>query len=227
MWKPSYQPELYHHGVKGQKWGVRRFQPYPDGSYGSFGKKLQRAVAGSQKGTARAYNRSLRKIDFIRGESSSRSIDSKIRHDKLVDKAKLARFEGKDKKADRLEKAAWKTRAKYEISQANLKAATKAYGEIGQRAVNQGYAVSMKEGRRFSQNGQWFISMGAYVGGVPGAIGGAAYAGVRDYQQRQQYGGSDSAYAYRSVTTKVGSSNKKGRGWTTVSEFDPERRNRR
>lgn len=23
FWKPSEQLELYHHGVKGQKWGVR------------------------------------------------------------------------------------------------------------------------------------------------------------------------------------------------------------
>lgn len=33
-----YQPELYHHGIKGQKWGVRRFQ-YADGSVTPDGAK--------------------------------------------------------------------------------------------------------------------------------------------------------------------------------------------
>ena len=26
FWKPSVQLELYHHGIKGQKWGVRRYR---------------------------------------------------------------------------------------------------------------------------------------------------------------------------------------------------------
>ena len=42
-----YQNELCHHGIKGQKWGVRRYQ-YTDGSLTPMGKKRQ--TANSYKG---------------------------------------------------------------------------------------------------------------------------------------------------------------------------------
>lgn len=32
---------LKHHGVKGQRWGIRRYQPYPDGT--NKGKELGKA----------------------------------------------------------------------------------------------------------------------------------------------------------------------------------------
>ena len=38
MWespRPVYPNELYHYGVKGMHWGIRRYQPYPKGYSGS------------------------------------------------------------------------------------------------------------------------------------------------------------------------------------------------
>ena len=41
MWKVIKEDELYHHGIKGQKWGVRRFQKL-DGTLTELGKKLKK-----------------------------------------------------------------------------------------------------------------------------------------------------------------------------------------
>ena len=38
MWSYNYSDELYHHGIKGQRWGIRRYQN-KDGTLTPAGKK--------------------------------------------------------------------------------------------------------------------------------------------------------------------------------------------
>lgn len=58
--------ELYHHGIKGQKWGVRRFQN-PDGSLTSAGKKR---YGTRELGNMRLTSNHLKKFDRRLGKYS-------------------------------------------------------------------------------------------------------------------------------------------------------------
>ena len=86
MWYAIKEDELYHHGIKGQKWGVRRFQN-PDGTLTGVGQK--RYV--KQQNKADRFSRSMDKY-IARSEKS----DTKILSKREQNRAKL---EGKfDKK---------------------------------------------------------------------------------------------------------------------------------
>lgn len=51
-----YQQELAHHGIKGQRWGIRRYQN-PDGSYTELGKKKYFNSDGTRtKAGQKVYN---------------------------------------------------------------------------------------------------------------------------------------------------------------------------
>lgn len=50
--------ELYHHGIKGQKWGVRRFQN-ADGSLTPAGKKKFEAVQNSKSALRKRYHKNM------------------------------------------------------------------------------------------------------------------------------------------------------------------------
>ena len=49
--------ELYHHGIKGKKWGVRRYQN-KDGSLTAAGKRRFKSVESNEKKTEVSYRKS-------------------------------------------------------------------------------------------------------------------------------------------------------------------------
>ena len=65
--------ELYHHGILGQKWGVRRFQN-EDGSYTSEGKRRRRdSFKSSIKNAFRVSDDERRKRELAKKPSSKLS----------------------------------------------------------------------------------------------------------------------------------------------------------
>lgn len=64
MWYVIHRDELYHHGIKGQRWGVRRFQN-PDGSVTPAG--ADRYYVGDDKGTHNSKDNSKPKKKLSKG----------------------------------------------------------------------------------------------------------------------------------------------------------------
>lgn len=91
--------ELYHHGIKGQKWGVRRFQN-EDGSLKSAGKKRYYTEDGTTKTHSSIGNR----IHSKAAKNIQRDADDLRKH-------------GYKKEADAVQKVADKQRTKAQESQ--------------------------------------------------------------------------------------------------------------
>lgn len=98
----TYTDELYHHGIKGQKWGRRRFQN-EDGSLTSAGRERYSVSVGGA--TRRAYAKVLStsaKINRAFGNRSMASSKEQIARRQLkkadaADKAALAKREARDR----------------------------------------------------------------------------------------------------------------------------------
>lgn len=64
--------ELYHHGILGQKWGIRRFQN-KDGTYTAAGRNRYKNILGKTKKSAYEDYRKL--LETARNEAASNSKD--------------------------------------------------------------------------------------------------------------------------------------------------------
>lgn len=75
--------ELYHHGIKGQRWGVRRFQN-KDGSYTSAGKKRYGISEQIGKDLKKSYAETFKEAHGLSNSDSKKAADE---YSKFVKKA--------------------------------------------------------------------------------------------------------------------------------------------
>ena len=73
----EYSRELYHHGIIGQKWGVRRFQPYPS-DYTGKGKYIGKSSTSGDKPTLREKYREYAKAGYALRRGASYSSDRRL-----------------------------------------------------------------------------------------------------------------------------------------------------
>lgn len=78
--------ELYHHGIKGQRWGVRRFQN-KDGSYTAAGKKRYQATNGD---ITKKYD--IKNDGGIHGEAAERFYNEVIQDPRFMPNGKWTKM---------------------------------------------------------------------------------------------------------------------------------------
>ena len=72
-----YSGELYHHGIKGMKWGVRRFQN-EDGSWTKAGLIRRKYTEASRKlKSSKSYKDSVKKIVDSEAKTDYDSVNNK------------------------------------------------------------------------------------------------------------------------------------------------------
>lgn len=186
----QYETELYHHGIKGQKWGVRRFQN-ADGTLTGLGRT--RAAMGAA--------RYLNKMDAERARSASTERKAQKKFDKAnakwekkLDKAyekegqrstwndkeptkkNQKRAAKEEKKLDKLYDAASKEKLKRDAAKANLDAATNKRKSLEnvisaqtKQLGKEGFAVQAYHGMRPTIT-TTDAAIAAVVFGVPGVV---------------------------------------------------------
>lgn len=184
----AYPNELYHHGIKGQKWGVRRYQR-PDGTLTKAGEKryhkrlVEKAVIiGQQANTANTImKRAKKKSDAAQKRARENPTDKNLRkatESKRVYDARVKEFKEWEKTFNSAVKDAKQNVSKIEkiYGKTKLKAVPEDVKSAGRKYVTQ----LMKHGLP----GQ--IALGVVGGAITQSIGARHDRQIAEYFRDQQ-----------------------------------------
>lgn len=169
-----YGNTLYHHGVKGQKWGLRRYQN-EDGSltsegrqhygYGEARANMRAAKAqykADQKAYGKAFNRATGAGQYIRGLTKKGREENERRYSEL---AKTANKASKSEAAYKQAKKEYKNSDEYKARQEKIKKAAKvglavagtalaAYGtyKLSQAIKDKAFQTSFDKGKKYAES---------------------------------------------------------------------------
>lgn len=207
----DYNDVLCHHGIKGQKWGTRRYQ-YEDGTWTAAGKARRRDGEGKydkqvsrvsgDKVSRRTFKKSLNKLskyhdrasyELIKQERDVKKAQKKF--DKVQKKVDKKGDNASDRLLKKLDKRAYtlkKEKSDVGAVKKDVKRNEAATNKVIEKALKSGYSIKSKEYTKNANEGKRFAAN--YLFGVAGAI--ATQARYKDDRIR--------ATSYKVTKTKKG-----------------------
>lgn len=160
VWQQTVNPnELYHHGILGMKWGVRRYQN-PDGSLTSAGKRRYGADSIKKISSAKGLKRRMNDVDqamafnkrkYSEGHSQATGNERKAQ-------AEVAKRRTNQKKLRKYNNEVLKGATKMREAQSQIKKGEKEIDMYKKMAKKQGYTLKSKEVQRSVVRGKDVIA---------------------------------------------------------------------
>lgn len=186
--------ELAHHGIKGQRWGIRRYQN-EDGSLKDAGK-------------ARYIKSTLKRNEIRYGEENSQRQIHKEKMDRYNTKASKAKEKGNSEKANKLTAKANEHKKLMNSSIKEMKSAESANWKTIAKAVENGYDIGIGSGKSiyYSKRGRTYMTaMYASFGTIGGVTAinflnndttGRYSTRINKYKVKKNKEGTGSSYFY-------------------------------